>query len=139
MKSIKTLLLLSLLTLCGCFGLWDSGSDTITGDYTIMWIDVLENQSVCRKIEGSAGSHAVIVPEYVYAVGHNDNYIIAKQHPTDGFEGGFEINTAITNYYIINMETEKVSGPLTKEEFKQLRKELRISRIKFDQIYPERP
>ena len=86
-----------------------------------------------------------IVPEYVFSVGHNDDYIIAKQHPTSGFEGGYEINTNVTNYYIIDMngkvltKGEKVFGPLTRNQFHSLRTVLKIKEIEFDQNYPDKP
>jgi hypothetical protein len=35
------------------------------------------------------------VPPYVFAAGHNDEFIIAKQHPSE------DLNT--TNYFIIDM------------------------------------
>lgn len=127
-------------SLTGCFGLFDSGSDKIADNYYVLWIDLQENQGICEEIEGTQrGSYILLVPEYVFEVGHDDNYIIAKQHPTSGFKSGYKINKEITNYFLINMnlKNDKVIGPLTLIEFEDLRKQLGISDIKFDMRYPE--
>lgn len=90
----------------------------------------------------NSSSSIGLVPEYVFSVGHDDDFIIAKQHPTSGFENGFEIDTTITNYFVIDMNRkifrtrEKVFGPLSIEQFDSLRSELKIENIKFDMNYP---
>jgi len=134
------LLFISVL-LTGCFGLFDSGSKRITGKYIVVWIDLPRNQGIGEEIEGSPGSSIGLVPEYVFAVGHNEDYIIAKQHPTSGFENGFEIDTTITNYYLIdiNEQKDKVIGPLTKSKFDSTRIALKIRNIEFDMIFKENP
>ena len=140
-RKITTLLLLILATLTSCFGLFDSRSERITEDYILIWIDLQESQCVIREWDSYSGE--TIIPEYVFAVGHNDDYIIAKQHPTAGFEGSYKINDKITNYYIIDIKSNtrktdlNVLGPLTKEEFDTLRNELKISTLEFDMIYPD--
>ncbi len=131
------------MTLTGCFGLFDSGSDRITGKYYVLWIDLQESQGISEADESNSGSYIGLVPEYVYSVGHNDEFIIAKQHPTAGFNNGYKIDTSRTNYFIIDMnhkvlKTErKVIGPLSKMKFDSLRIELKIEKIKFDMNYPE--
>jgi hypothetical protein len=76
---------------------------------------------------------------------HNDDYIVAKQHPTSGFEGGYKIDTKITNYYIVDINRkilakgEKVFGPLTANQFDSILTVLKIKQIKFDQNYPDKP
>ncbi|HYG01797.1 MAG TPA: DUF3997 domain-containing protein [Chryseosolibacter sp.] len=133
------------LILTGCFGLFDSSSDTIIGRYKVLWIDLQEQQFICEELEEYSTSCLTLVPEYVFAVGHNDNFIIAKQHPTSGFEDGFKVDTSLTNYYIIDIKRkiktdgEKVIGPLTKEQFDRKVKEFKIEEIKFEMTYPEVP
>ena len=140
MKNRIAVILISILTV-GCFGLFDSGSETIVGKYKLLWIDLQENQVLCESY-GESGCIGLI-PEYVFAVGHNDSYIIAKQHPTSGFEGGYEIYTDTTNYFIIDLDTnikresEKTIGPLNKIDFEKIRDCLKISDIKFDITYPD--
>jgi hypothetical protein len=127
--------------LTSCFGLFDSGSSTIYGNYEVMWIDLHEQQFICESSESQSSGCIVLVSEYVFSVGHNDNFIIAKQHPTSGFENGFKIDTTVTNYFIIeiNKSSNKVIGPLTQAKFTAIRKELKIENIKFDMNYPEVP
>ncbi len=129
------------LILSGCFGLFDSGTKRITGKYIVVWIDLPRNQGIGEEIEGSSGSSIGLVPEYVFAVGHNEEYIIAKQHPTSGFDNGFEIDTTVTNYYLIDMnaQKDKVIGPLTKSKFDSTRIALRIQNVEFDMIFKENP
>jgi hypothetical protein len=138
-KWISLLFIAVLLT--GCFGLFDSGTKQITGKYILVWIDLQRNQGIGEEIEGSPGSSIGLVTEYVFAVGHNDDYIIAKQHPTSGFENGFEIDTTITNYYLIDMnaQKDKVIGPMPKSTFDSIRIDLKIQNIEFDMIFNEKP
>jgi len=138
-KWIILLLISSLLT--GCFGLFDSGTKQITGKYIVVWIDLPRNQVIAEEIEGHSGGSIGIIPEYVFAVGHNENYIIAKQHPTSGFENGFIIDTTITNYYIVDMKAQKnkVIGPMTKSKFDSSRTDLKIQNIEFDMNFKENP
>jgi hypothetical protein len=144
-KSQIIIFLSLMLFLTGCFGLGDSGSDRIIGKYIVLWIDFPENQIISEQVEMNSAGSIQVIQEYVFAVGHNDDYIIAKQHPTSGFEGGYEINTKITNYFILDMNRkvstvgENVFGPLNQNEFDSLRKTLKIENIEFDQKYPEKP
>lgn len=144
MKHLTKIFLISLTVfLNSCFGLFDSGSDRITGKYVVLWIDKHESQGISEEVELNSSSAIGLVSEYVYSVGHDDEFIVAKQHPTSGFDNGFEIDTTITNYFVIDMNRkilktgEKVFGPLSKVQFDSLRKELRIENIKFDMNYPE--
>ena len=142
--SQKILILIILASLTGCFGLFDSGSDRIIDKYIVLWIDTQESQNISEQFEINSSSSSQIIPEYVFAVGHNNEFIIAKQHPTAGFDGGFEIDTSITNYYVIDMNRKilkngnKYFGPLNKMKFDSLTLKLNITDIKFDMIYPEK-
>lgn len=125
--------------------MFDSASDTIIGRYKVLWIDLREQQFICEVSAEHASSCFVLVPEYVFAAGHDDNFIIAKQHPTSGFETGFKVDLSVTNYYIIDMNRKtktggkKAIGPLTKLQFDRMRKDLKIEAIEFDMTYPEAP
>lgn len=130
------------LVLTGCPGLFDSGSEKIIGRYQVLWIDVWENQKISKQDKEHPSGSSVLVPEYVYAVGHNDEYIIAKQHPTSGFEKGYKVDTSITNYYMIQMNEEEeykdlVFGPLTIHQFDSIRREKGIESLEFDMNYPD--
>lgn len=113
--------------------LFDSDSDKIIGDYETVWIDIPQTRSIYKGEE--------IIPAYVSEIGHNSNFIIAKQQPIK--QGTIvTVNTDTTNYYIITVsnnsfQDKPVYGPLSKTSFDSLRKELKIEDIKFDMFYPE--
>jgi len=132
------------LTLSSCY-LFDSGSDKIIGNYKVLWIDIFSNQIICEADKENSTSCSQLIGEYVFAVGHNSNFIVAKQHPTNGFKNGYEVDTSVTNYFVIDINGkitksgDKVIGPLSKKEFDKTVSELNIETIKFDQSYPENP
>ena len=135
LKTKNLIFIIGILTLNSCF-IFDSGSDKIIGKYEVLWIDTPNTRAVCERYS-STGS-TVLIPEYVFAVGHNSEFIIAKQHPINGFENGYEIDKSKTNYFIVDIRNEaKVVGPLNKSDFSKKVSELNISRIEFDQTYPE--
>jgi hypothetical protein len=124
--------------------LFDSYSKRITGKFIVIWIDVPESQSISEEDELGSSNSQTIVPEYVFAVGHDSNYIIAKQHPTNGFKGGYKIDTSITNYFIIDMKRIPKFGNyvptyLSRNKFDSLRSILNIKHIKFDMNYSDLP
>jgi hypothetical protein len=131
--------------LTSCFGLFDHGSDKIVGRYIVLWIDLQENQTISEQDEIDSPNSSTVIPEYVFAVGHNQDFIIAKQHPTNGFDGGYEVDTKTTNYYIVDVNRKilktgkNVFGPLDINKFDSIRTVLRINEIDFDQIYPDKP
>jgi len=130
-------LLLTMSFLTGC--LFDSSSNRIVGKYKILWIDLPQNQMLTKESKLYSSSSLVILEPYIFAVGHNENYIIAKQHPTSGFEGGFEIHADTTNYYVVDIakEIDKVFGPLTLKQFDSLKTKLKIEDLQFTKTYPD--
>jgi Protein of unknown function (DUF3997) len=129
LKLLITIFLLISLSSC----LFDSDSDKIVGDYETVWIDIPQTRSINKGEE--------IVHAYVSEIGHNSNFIIAKQQPIK--QGNIvTIHTDTTNYYIITVsnnsfQDKPVYGPLNKKLFDSLRQELKIENIKFDMFYPE--
>lgn len=113
--------------------LFDSDSDKIIGDYETVWIDIPQTRSINKGEE--------VVPAYVSEIGHNSNFIIAKQQPIK--QGNIvTVYPDTTNYYVITVSTNSfqdkpVYGPLTKTSFDSLRQALKIENIKFDMFYPE--
>ncbi len=122
---------LSVILLSGC--LFDSDSDKIIGDYETIWIDIPQTRGISKGEE--------IVPGYVSEIGHNSNFIIAKQHPIK--DGNITIvHTDTTNFYIIEVSSNSfqdkpVYGPLNRQAFDSLRQKLNIENIKFDMFYTE--
>jgi len=85
-----------------------------------------------------------IIPAYVYAVGNNKRFIVAKQHPLiNRLKGKVDIKT--TNYFIIDLTKENyyrqegVLGPLKKVQFDSVCKTLNIGSIEFEMTYPDNP
>jgi hypothetical protein len=118
--------------------------DNICRNYRLVWIDLPSSQTIYATDKKLSKSQYVSIgiPAFVFGVGHDKKFIIAKQHPTNGFEGSFKVDTNITNYYIINMnldtfEENKVLGPLNITSFDSARFALKIEKIKFDMNYPE--
>lgn len=117
--------------LSGCW--FDSDSDKIIGDYETAWIDIPQKRSINKR--------EPIIPAYVSAIGHNSNFIIAKQQPIK--EGNIvSVYTDTTNYYIITVsdnafQDKPVYGPLSQKSFDSVRRVLKIEHIKFDMLYPE--
>ena len=94
---------------------------------------------LAKEHELHSSSSSTIIEPYVFAVGHNEHYIIAKQHPTNGFNGGYKIQADTTNYYIIDIykDRDKVFRPLTLKQFDNLRFKLNIDNLEFNQTYPD--
>jgi hypothetical protein len=105
----------------GCKGVSD---EQVVGRYYLVAMDyVKEETSLSYKLED--GNYVGVVDKTIFAVGFNDNYIIAKQHPSN--------NRAITNYYIVPIYKENTLSPekgligaLTLEQFNEKRKEFNI-------------
>ena len=117
---------------------WDNRgeNETIVNNYSIGWSDLISNRAILEKEKDFCCN--IIVSDYVFAVGHNSNFIIAKQHP-------YINDLSITKFYIIDIEKRKtgtvnsVFGPMDENEFDKKKHELNISDLKFDQTYPENP
>lgn len=115
----------------------------IIGKYKILelWYKDTRTLGLVKEFsKNSRGSGGVVEPN-VFAVGHNEDFIIVKQHPTNGYEGGYQMDTTITNYYIVDMNfkvhqgIEEAIGPLTREQFDSLRIEYQIQEIEFDKQF----
>ena len=161
-------------------------SRLIAKDYYLNWVYEKSDQTLLKSNDdGKSGS--IEIAETVFAVGYNENFIIAKQHPnkedeiskrlfskSDENEGYLLENPndtvylakddsihekngkwyhlsngwnpadslkpykKITNYYIIDLKTEKKYSLLNKTEFEEKRIELGIPKnLKFTIIEKE--
>jgi len=123
----------TLLSLSGCFGLFDSGTDDIVDNYTVTWIDLHARRALYNTEE--------LVPAYVSAVGYNSDYLFVKQHPLTG-DSDSEVLESVTNYYLIKRtksesQEQPVYGPLSEEAFNTLCHKLEINNVTFNTEYPE--
>ena len=103
-------------------GLFDSGIPWRKGRFALLWIDLPDEVSLSYD-EGD-GAWSEIIPARVFAVGSDDRYIVAQQHP-----GG---DKAITNYFILDTRQHDSShragliGPLTAAQFEGRARELTL-------------
>lgn len=102
------------LVLTGC-GAFDSGVAWRGGPYMLLWID--DPNSVTLSYDGGHGSSTPRVEATVFAVGWDDRFVVAKQHPSG--------NRQVTNFFIIEAAKDSVdadpavatTGPLTETQF----------------------
>ncbi len=122
MKLIRTIVLLAISALlCSCGFVHD---ERLTGNYRLIAVDVMEQMSVDHSLDN--GSAIGRINETVFAVGWDQRYIVAKQHPNN--------NRAVTNYYYLEMAKDSpyadpsasVTGPLTAQEFASKQNELKL-------------
>ncbi len=130
-------LLASTLLVCSCRGLFEDKE--VAGNFHIVALGSKYDMSLGYEIND--GGFINIIPHVVFAVGYNEKYIIAKQHPLDIKAG---LNKKVTNYYIIPVSVKdqywiekEVIGPLTNEAFDERRKELNIEDVKFTIVYSD--
>ncbi|MYM94455.1 hypothetical protein [Duganella vulcania] len=115
----KTILLI-LLLLTQLVGCWQTVvfDEKITGPYRLSAIDITEEMSVCYELK-EEDTCIGRIPEMVFSVGWNENFIVAKQHPSG--------NKAVTNYFILDRKKDAkyvdpsvtVKGPLSELEYKE--------------------
>ena len=135
MKKIFYLICLSIL-INSCAWFDENEHQKIIGQYEVGWNDLESNRAITKKIKNSENYYDIIVDSYVFAVGHNENYIIAKQHQNFNVE---------TNYYLIDInKNEKdnskgINGPLNEMEFEKMKAELNIKNINFDMNFNDKP
>lgn len=138
MRITKIILtLIGILTLISC---WNNPgkSEFLIGNYFVEWNDLVANRAIVEKNEKDSPYSSEVISGYVFAVGNNSDFIIAKQHP-------YLNDLTVTKYFIIDIKKSEsgidslVIGPLEKEDFDNKRIELNISELKFDNSYPENP
>ena len=82
-----------LLFVMGC-SLFDSGMPWESGPYALLWIDLPDEVQLSYDL--GRGSWATLVGPRVFAVGANQEYVVAQQHP-----GG---DKTIANFFIIEVQ-----------------------------------
>jgi len=111
-----------LLFVMGC-SLFDSGMPWESGPYALLWIDLPDEVQLSYDL--GRGSWATLVGPRVFAVGANQEYVVAQQHP-----GG---DKTITNFFIIEVQAgakatsqHGIMGPLGQQEFYEKAATLRL-------------
>ena len=136
MNNLKKILGIAfLLILQSCYFGAGLVEKEITDDYFLFANNSLEEMSIWFHAEKY--SNRLIVPETVFALGENGDFIIAKSHPRN-IESG--INKNVTYYHIIEVDKKSTeqSANLTLKQFESKRKELNIPNdLDFDIVYEE--
>ncbi|MEM0576697.1 DUF3997 domain-containing protein [Flavobacterium polysaccharolyticum] len=133
MKKIISLICLSIfVNSCAWFD--ESEHQKIIGQYEIGWNDLESNRAITKKIGNSESNSNIIIGCYVFAVGHNESFIIAKQRQNFNTE---------TNYYLIDIKKNEednskgILGPLNEVEFEKIKTKFNIENLKFDLIFAD--
>jgi hypothetical protein len=111
---------------CGHYGCY---LEHLTGHYDLFAPLDMESMAIWRESLGR-------VPASVFAVGWDDQFILAKQHPRAGYPAPAERN--VTHWYIIRVTNDEVFGPLTESEFAAKRAELGVpDSLAFARVFKE--
>ena len=135
-KTTPFLIVIISFLINSCSWLDESQHQKIIGEYEVGWNDLESNRSITKLIKDCDGCSEGIIASYVYAVGHNQNYIIAKQ---------LENSQTKTSYYIIDIKKNQANsqkgifGPLNETEFEKTKKDLKIESLKFDLNFNQKP
>ncbi len=98
----------------GCGGIGLAYQKHLSGKYSLIATDILEQMCISEP-SGPNGWNGVI-PQTVFAVGWDDRFIVAKQHPNKDHLYG--LDKTITNYYILRVSDGHRTGPLDEASFK---------------------
>lgn len=136
MNNLKKILgIVFLLVLQSCYFGAGLVEQEITDDYFLFANNSLEEMSIWYHAEKY--SNRLIIPETVFALGENGDFIIAKSHPRN-IENG--INKSVTYYHIIEVDKKSIeeSPNLTLEQYENKRKMLNIPKnLDFEIVYDE--
>ena len=112
--------------------------EKITDNYYITAPDTDDQAALSFHTDDSGDIYSTIVDATVFAEGHNNKYMVLKQHP---YKFTIGTNKTITNYFILPLlktmdwKTKNgLMGPLTLDEFNKKRKELNIEYIQFTTV-----
>lgn len=122
-KYFLVLIVALLLTTLACGGIGLAYEYDLAGDYAVWAPDLLTQAAVVQKIpESSSGT--VVIPAMVVAYGWNEDFILAQRHPQQN--GSTQVDSRVTEWYILVIAERAVHGPLTAAEFAQLRQDLGV-------------
>jgi hypothetical protein len=105
----------------GCF-LGPIYEEYLVNGYAVWAPDVMEQAMIVHKGKGGSASTRVVQP-MVFAYGWNEDFILAKQHPR---KKDRKVDTSVTYWYIIEVTSGDVHGPLNEDEFRKLRTKLKV-------------
>ena len=98
--------------------------EDLDNGYVVVASDIMQDARIIRKdpIRPSSVGRRV-VPPTVFAYGWNDDFILAKRHPRKKDK---KVDTSVTYWYIIEVTSGDVHGPMNEDEFRKLRTRLKV-------------
>ena len=109
----------------------------ILDNYRVGWHDQESMRSLYKVWPGP--NKGRLIDDYILAVGHNDEFIIAQTLPNLR-------DTSLIEYYVIVLMTtedsepdEAVMGPFDFSRFNEVKADFDISEMPFDTIFTKRP
>jgi hypothetical protein len=122
------LLIIIFISIQGC--IFSVINDHIIGNYYLFAPDDDSQLELDYHAPDDGGTYSTVIAATVFAVGFNENYIIAKQHP---YSGSSDVKNLKINYFIIllkdtfNFRTKNgIIGPLSEDQYNLKRRELNI-------------
>ena len=122
--------LAGMLTSCGGFVY----KKEVTNGYYLIAVDSDEQMALGRK---SDSSYITVIPETIFAIGWNESFIIAKQHPrASNFPQGYRVNKDETFFYLLRIKDDQVFGPMSESAYLKKRNELRVDEnLSFTKVF----
>ena len=105
----------------GCPFMGLAYEEDLVNGYAVWAADIMQDAAIVLKDKGGSGG-IVVVPHTVFAYGWNDDFIIAKRHPRKDRK----VDTSLTYWYIVEVASGDVHGPLSEDEFSRLRTKLKV-------------
>ncbi|MCC7521730.1 MAG: DUF3997 domain-containing protein [Flavobacteriaceae bacterium] len=138
MKSLAKYALLSLLLFQSCYFGAGLVEENLTEDYSLFANNSMDEMSIWHHT--AEYQNDLIVEETVFAVGYDDEFIIAKSHPKDSIN---RVNKKVTYYHIIKVDNNSKkeyteSTKLTSTQFEVRKRQLKVPNdLKFTKIFKE--
>ena len=106
-----------------CFFHFPAYKENLGNGYAVYAADVMRDVCIIRKDPKRSPWGIQVVPSTVFAYGWNDDFILAKRHPE---KKDRKVDTSVTYWYIIEVTSGDVHGPLNEDEFRKLRTKLKV-------------
>jgi hypothetical protein len=120
-RFLLALFLLAVTFAPGCVGGGVFFKERLVGRFAMWAVDGLADNSVVEESEDGRAAR-VLIPATVFAVGFNDQFVIAKRHP----KSDHQIDSSTTEFYVVSVLDGHVHGPVDYENFSALRARLGV-------------
>ena len=140
MRERLIIILFSIVHLFTSCDFGNSGQEEhLIGKYYVGWADLEANRCIYFKETAESNGGQVIVSGYVFAVGNNSQYIIAKSLYSPAYKKIYYHIIDTKGNYNTNMDNNNYWEFSSEAEFLQSLNRLKISNIKFDKNYRADP